>query len=74
MSDSNHYDTLDVTPQATLAEIKQAYRRLAKRFHPDSKSETADPEKIIKSMPPMRYWVTLTAVNLTTNNYDTLSH
>ncbi|HEY9822260.1 MAG TPA: DnaJ domain-containing protein [Candidatus Sericytochromatia bacterium] len=48
MSDSNHYDTLDVTPQATLAEIKQAYRRLAKRFHPDSKSETADPEKIIK--------------------------
>jgi molecular chaperone DnaJ len=48
MSDSNHYDTLDVTPQATLAEIKQAYRRLAKRFHPDSKSETADSEKIIK--------------------------
>ena len=48
MSDSNHYDTLDVSPKATPAEIKQAYRRLAKLFHPDSKRETADPEKIIR--------------------------
>jgi len=48
MSNSNHYDTLDVSPQATSTEIKQAYRRLAKRFHPDSQSETADPEKIIQ--------------------------
>lgn len=48
MSESNHYDTLNVNPKATPAEIKQAYRRLAKRFHPDSKSETADPDKIIK--------------------------
>lgn len=48
MSDSNHYHTLDVSPKATPSEIKQAYRRLAKRFHPDSKSETADPEKIIQ--------------------------
>lgn len=48
MSESNHYDTLNVNPKATSAEIKQAYRRLAKRFHPDSKSETADPDKIIE--------------------------
>lgn len=48
MSTPNHYDTLNVSPQATSAEIKQAYRRLAKRFHPDSQSETADPEKIIQ--------------------------
>lgn len=48
MSNSNHYDTLDVSPQATSAEIKQAYRRLAKRFHPDSQSETADSAKIIQ--------------------------
>jgi molecular chaperone DnaJ len=48
MSDSNHYDTLDVNPKATPGEIKQAYRRLAKLFHPDSKRETADPEKIIQ--------------------------
>ncbi|NEO95870.1 MAG: DnaJ domain-containing protein, partial [Moorea sp. SIO3G5] len=48
MSDSNHYQTLDVHPHATTLEIKQAYRRLAKRFHPDSNSPTADPEKIIQ--------------------------
>jgi hypothetical protein len=68
MSDSNHYDTLDVSPKATPAEIKQAYRRLAKLFHPDSKRETADPEKIIRLMPHTKYSVTLTAVALTTNS------
>lgn len=48
MSTSNHYQTLEVSPQATAREIKQAYRRLAKQFHPDSQCETADPEKIIQ--------------------------
>lgn len=48
MSDSNHYETLDVNPKATAIEIKQAYRRLAKLFHPDSQCETADTEKIIQ--------------------------
>lgn len=48
MSDSNHYKTLDVSPIATAAEIKQAYRRLAKLFHPDSQRETADSQKIIE--------------------------
>lgn len=32
----NHYQTLEIDPQATQQEIKQAYRRLAKLFHPDS--------------------------------------
>jgi len=31
----NHYETLDVSPNASQAEIKQAYRALVKRFHPD---------------------------------------
>ena len=49
MSDSNnHYDTLDVSPSATPAEIKQSYRRLVKLFHPDSKSETANHEQIVR--------------------------
>ncbi len=48
MSNSNHYEILDVSPKATRTEIKQAYRRLAKLFHPDSNSQTADPEKIIQ--------------------------
>lgn len=48
MSQSNHYQTLDVSPAATRTEIKQAYRRLAKLFHPDSNNKTVDPEKIVQ--------------------------
>ncbi|OYE05946.1 J domain-containing protein [Nostoc sp. 'Peltigera membranacea cyanobiont' 232] len=44
---SNHYETLKVSPSASLAEIKQAYRRLVKLFHPDSNQDTADREQII---------------------------
>ncbi|MBD2252328.1 J domain-containing protein [Nostoc parmelioides] len=46
--DSNHYETLKVSPKASQAEIKQAYRRLVKLFHPDSNQETADKEQIIR--------------------------
>ncbi|MHC5935915.1 J domain-containing protein [Nostoc sp.] len=45
---SNHYETLKVSPSASLAEIKQAYRRLVKLFHPDSNHQTADYEQIIR--------------------------
>src|SRR5215207_8715884 len=31
----NYYDTLKVSPQATGPEIKSAYRRLARKLHPD---------------------------------------
>ena len=31
----NHYDILGVDRKARLAEIKRAYRRLARKFHPD---------------------------------------
>ncbi|MBD2354497.1 J domain-containing protein [Tolypothrix sp. FACHB-123] len=48
MVDSNHYEILKVSPNATQAEIKQAYRRLVKLFHPDSNQETADKEQIIR--------------------------
>lgn len=47
MPKPNHYQTLEVNPKATQAEIKQAYRRLAKRFHPDSSSSEGDHERII---------------------------
>lgn len=48
MSNSNHYDTLGVGQSATQEEIKASYRRLAKQFHPDSHSETANHEQIIQ--------------------------
>ena len=44
----NYYQVLQVNSLATQQEIKQAYRRLAKRFHPDSLSQTADNNKIIE--------------------------
>ncbi len=48
MSTSDYYHTLKVSPKATQAEIKQAYRRLAKLFHPDSNQETANHETIAR--------------------------
>uniref|UniRef100_B8HVU2 Heat shock protein DnaJ domain protein n=1 Tax=Cyanothece sp. (strain PCC 7425 / ATCC 29141) TaxID=395961 RepID=B8HVU2_CYAP4 len=40
MTAPNHYETLEIHPQATQGEIKQAYRRLVKRFHPDLNPQT----------------------------------
>ncbi|OUL36447.1 molecular chaperone DnaJ [Nostoc sp. T09] len=48
MVDHNHYEILKVNPNASQAEIKQAYRRQVKLFHPDSNQETADKEHIIR--------------------------
>lgn len=44
----NYYQVLQVNSLATQQEIKQAYRLLAKRFHPDSLSQNADHNKIIE--------------------------
>ena len=43
----NYYQILQVSQTATQQEIKQAYRRLAKQFHPDSQTGTANHEQII---------------------------
>jgi molecular chaperone DnaJ len=47
MRSENHYQTLEVKQTATQQEIKQSYRRLVKKFHPDTLAETVDREKII---------------------------
>lgn len=48
MAQTNHYQTLQVSPKATQAEIKKSYRRLAKLFHPDSQQQTANHEQIVQ--------------------------
>ncbi|MDJ0555952.1 MAG: DnaJ domain-containing protein [Microcoleaceae cyanobacterium MO_207.B10] len=47
MVSSDYYQTLKVSPTATQKQIKEAYRRLVKLFHPDTNTETADHERII---------------------------
>lgn len=47
MLPSNHYQTLGLTPEASQKEIKQAYRRLAKQYHPDRSEQTNSHEAII---------------------------
>jgi molecular chaperone DnaJ len=47
-ADETHYQTLDVHETATQAEIKRAYRLLAKQFHPDSKGEQASHDRIAR--------------------------
>jgi molecular chaperone DnaJ len=47
MLHADHYQTLGLTPDATQEEIKQAYRRLAKQYHPDRSEDNNSHEKII---------------------------
>ena len=44
----NHYQVLQVGKNASTQEIKQAYRRLVKEYHPDSQHENADHATIVK--------------------------
>lgn len=48
MAEYNHYDTLEVRSTASQEEIKQAYRRLAKQFHPDVNPGASNHDRIAK--------------------------
>ncbi len=45
MQFKDYYDTLGVKPDASDADIKRAYRRLARKFHPDVSKETGAEDK-----------------------------
>ena len=42
---STHYDALGITPKATQGEVKAAYYRMSKMYHPDRNSNIDAPQK-----------------------------
>ena len=42
---ASHYDVLKLSPMATSSDIKKAYIKLCKRFHPDINSDPEAAEK-----------------------------
>lgn len=44
----DYYQVLQIKSSASAQEIKEAYRRLVKKYHPDSQQVTANHEEIIK--------------------------
>lgn len=44
----NYYEILQIKIDASSIEIKQAYRKLVKEFHPDSQHKNANHDRIIK--------------------------
>jgi DnaJ-class molecular chaperone len=45
MQQTDHYGALGLRSSATLAEIKQAYRQLAARYHPDRNDSEQAPQR-----------------------------
>ena len=44
----NHYDVLNITTNASKEEIKQSFKILAKKYHPDlNKEDTAEEDFIL---------------------------
>eukprot|EP00438_Fugacium_kawagutii_P025598 Skav207781 [mRNA] locus=scaffold70:39808:49117:+ [translate_table: standard] len=46
----SYYDILEVTPKAKKEDIKEAYRRLAKKYHPDRNVDDPEAETRFKEV------------------------
>lgn len=46
----DYYDVLGISRNADAAAIKKAYRKLAKKYHPDTNQGNADAEKKFKEV------------------------
>lgn len=44
----NYYEILQVSPNAKLSEIKEAYKRLARLYHPDTATDPADAGNMVE--------------------------
>ena len=59
MSDRDYYEVLGVDKNASAADIKKAYRRLAMKYHPDRNNGDKRPKRNLrKSAKPTKCWVT----------------
>ena len=47
---ADHYETLDVARDATEEELKRAYRKMARRYHPDANAGDPDAEARFKEL------------------------
>ena len=58
VKDTEYYDILEIQTDATPAQIKKAYRRLALRYHPD-KNSSPDAEEKFKKINEVLYFIKL---------------
>ena len=50
MSKKDYYDILGISRSASSQEVKKAYLKLAKKYHPDKNSDDSDAEKKFKEL------------------------
>ena len=49
-TENNHYQLLDISPNASMEEIKEAYFKLAFRYHPDRNQMSLTSNKIMEKI------------------------